>query len=179
MFSTLTRGQNPGARVVAICPVLTPMACAEDAAGSRPRHFSLRTATTNRKWLTVPAGEKCGQQHPETNIVVPVVRIVPVAVSAPHVPVRIVERPATKNAGLSGLPPNRLWPSRSRNPDNTILARDKEQKYSAHIPFFVVLRENGYLPSATQCKNYLLVLTFIHPPRRRPISTSIAATCWY
>ncbi len=48
----------------------------------------------------VPAAEKCGQHHSKTQIVVPVVWIVPVTVGAAYVPLIIVERPATNNTGV-------------------------------------------------------------------------------
>ncbi len=43
---------------------------------------------------------KWGQQHSKSNKVAPATRIEPVAVSTPHAPARIVERPATKNPGF-------------------------------------------------------------------------------
>ena len=53
----------------------------------------------------VPATEKCGQHNTKTPIVVPVIWIVPVTVGAAHVPLIIVERPATQNTGAVELIP--------------------------------------------------------------------------
>lgn len=54
------------------------------------------------------AGEKCGQHHTKTHVVVPVVRIVPIAAGTTHVPVIIVERPATNNTGALNLSPEKI-----------------------------------------------------------------------
>jgi hypothetical protein len=43
--------------------------------------------------------------HPKPNIVVPVVRVVPVAVRTTHVPLIVVERAATQHAVAFGPPP--------------------------------------------------------------------------
>ena len=51
-----------------------------------------------------PAGEKCAQHHTKPDVVVTVVRIVPVPIRAPDVPVIVVERPAANNAVCSDPP---------------------------------------------------------------------------
>lgn len=47
---------------------------------------------------TIPAVEKYRKHHPKANIVVPVVRIVPVAMGTTNILMIIVVRPAAKNA---------------------------------------------------------------------------------
>ena len=83
-----------------ICPALTkyrrartgtdragfPQGLVRKALQGAARHF-------RRIWKAV------SENHSKTDVVVPVVRIVPVPVSAPHVPCIVVERPAAQNGG--------------------------------------------------------------------------------
>jgi hypothetical protein len=47
----------------------------------------------------------CEHHHPKSDVPVPVVRVVPVAVGTPHVPVVVVERAAPQHTVPVSLPP--------------------------------------------------------------------------
>jgi ribulose bisphosphate carboxylase small subunit len=51
----------------------------------------------------MPAMEECRQHHPKPYIVVPVVRVVPVAIGTAQVLLIVVERPPTNHAAASEL----------------------------------------------------------------------------
>jgi hypothetical protein len=65
----------------------------------------------NLERLVIPPGSfsagTCAHHHPKSDVVVPVVRVVPVAIGTPHVPVVIVERPAPQHTVPVSLPPQR------------------------------------------------------------------------
>ena len=76
-------------------------------AWNRLRHFSLRPGSLDRP--AIPAAhlraEKCSGRHPETQIVVVIVRVVVVAISAAQVYRVVAETPTAPGAPASRTPP--------------------------------------------------------------------------
>lgn len=152
------QSRSSGRGAVGICPVHPAM----NAAENRFRHFSPRCGRgVPRRTIPAFAHEKCGQHHPKPVVPVPVVRIVPVADGATHVVFIVVERATANHPGM---------PS---EPALTVTAITPKAVIYFVIARRVFLRRRDCSFAMTGC--YSVALR--HPPKSRPISVSILATC--
>ena len=143
--TTVSGGQRPG-----VCPAIFQFASSTNPPLATVMHLAgLPDAPHFRR------GEKGGDHHPKTVVVVPVVGIVPVADGAASVPAIIVEGPAPQHPVVHGHTP----------------APTASQAW-AHELRVALVKVSACLPDSP-------VVAFFQPPSKRPISATMAATCRY